>query len=356
MKLPLGPLMVKEMVKSEKAARKDQKQVFIVKSATRSGGLDYLHISLIILVIILIGLAFSLSRFSSVRLVNCQYGINNGTCSTASANSLQALRSAEKIIAGYSTVTTSLSLLPYYTLPSHYNASYIANSDKWLVYAPYTNPYTGNIISMYVLLNRNLTLNTSLMQTLPPSEVTDNYVVASGTISIKNKSLSTTNTPIPVNLIIDPYVSGAMSAIKFAVNTSKKYSKNITMEYDFIFTNAASSKYSGYGKAETQQLANYLFCASKHANFYNFTNNLSKIFVGNPLTHSRLAGIINQSGMNYTQILDCVATSSKQMYYQSVFAEFYKVTTTPLFIVNGKYETIPTKLNEAINYSLDTLK
>lgn len=346
------------MVKSNKTKKNDQKKsdpVFIIKPVTKNGGLDYLHISLIILVIILISLAFSLSRFNSVKLVNCQYGINNGTCISSTTNSLQAIRAAEKVMAGYSTINTSLSLLPYYTLPNQYNASYITKLNKWLVYTPYTNPYTKNVVSMYIILNQNLTLNTSLMQTLSPIRVTDNYVVAPGTVSINGKLLSTTNTPISVNLIIDPYASGAISAIRSAVNSSMKYKNSIKMNYDFIFTNAASSKYNGYGVAETQQLASYIFCASKYTNFYNFTTNLSKVFNGNPLTQSQLSNIVNESGMNYKKIINCVATSSKPLYYQSLFAEFYNITSTPTFIVNGKYETISTKLNEAINYSLNTL-
>jgi len=73
-------------------ASKNKEPVFIVKPALKRGGLDYLHISLIALVIVLIALAFSLAFFKQGTVVkNCYYGVVNGTCATQQYNSSQVL-------------------------------------------------------------------------------------------------------------------------------------------------------------------------------------------------------------------------------------------------------------------------
>ncbi len=342
--------------KGKMAASNAERPAFIVKPIARSGGLDYLHITLLILIVILVALVLSLSRFTSVKLVDCQFGIVNGTCVNVISNSTAAIMAAKQIMAGYSTVNTSLSLLPYYTLPNMYKAYYIGGNGSWLVYTPYINPYTGNIVRMYLVLNSNMALNTSLMETLLPSSPTKNYVAAPGTVSISGKLPSSSNIPIPVNLIIDPYSVGSISAIKAAINASNEFGANIVVNYDFIFTSAAVDKYNGYGSAQTQQLAYYLFCASKQSNFSAFVNNTGYMFNGNPLTNAQLESIANESGINYTDAADCVANSAEALYFQSQFAQLYNVTSTPEFIVNGRYETISTRLGDAINYSLSEIR
>ncbi len=335
--------------------RDSKAPVFLVRPASKAGGLDYLHITLIILVVILIGLAVALTRFSSVKLVNCQYGIVNGTCANEVSNSTQAIMAARRIMASYSTVNTSLSLLPFYTLPNSYTATYLPQNGGWLVYTPYQDPYTGANIIMYLVLNNNLTLNTSVMQTLSPIKETDNYVVAPGVVSLSGKSDATTSTPIPVNLILDVYAKGSISAIQSAINASLKYKGEVNVSYDFIFTNASVSKYAEYGKGNTQILASYIFCASSRPEFSNFILNLSKVFSGNPIDIPELNAVSNGTGINYTYMQSCLSNSSKPLYYQSLFAQLYNVTSTPEFIVNGKYQTISTKLDQAINYSLSNL-
>lgn len=334
---------------------KSKAPVFLVRPASKAVGLDYLHIALIILVIILVGLAIALSRFSSVKLVNCQYGIVNGSCVTESYNSTQAIMAARRIMASYSTVNTSLSLLPFYTLVNSYRATYLPQDGKWLVYTPYNDPYTGANVSMYLVLNKNLTLNTSVMQTLSPIRETENYVVAPGVISLSGKSESVSEAPIPVNLILDVYAKGALSAIQSAINASIRYKGRVNVSYDFIFTNASVSKYAEYGKGNTQILASYIFCASKQPEFAGFITNLSKVFDGNPIDIPELNAISNGTGINYTYMQSCISNSSKPLYYQSLFAQLYNVTSTPEFIVNGKYQTISTRLDQAINYSLSNL-
>ncbi len=325
---------------------------FIVKPATRGGGLDYLHITLILLVLILIGIALALSRFTSVKLVNCEYGIVNGTCASQSYNTSAALMSAKRIIAGYAASNTSLSLIPYYTIPSEYNAIYIQSSKTWFVYTPYIDPYTNQTVSMLLVLNRNLSLNESLSQTIPPPYTSNDYAVANGTVKLAGHVASATSKPIPVNLVIDPYSKGSVPAIKALINASKRYGNAITPEYDFIFTATAQSKYPSFGKVETQALAAYIFCASNQTGFQNFMNYTAVAFTGNPVPISSLNTIINQSDINYTYMRECVLNSAKPLYYQSLFAQFYNITETPEFIVNGEYETISTRLNASIEYAL----
>ncbi len=363
MKIPPGPngdyLEKKKKDGNEgiKIVAKKSAPVFIVKQATKTGGLDYLHIALILLVVILVGLSLSLSRFSAIKTVNCEYGMVNGTCTTAPqylSDSGNAIMAAKRIIAGYSASNTSFALLPYYTIPSEYNATYIQNIEKWLVYTPYNDPYTNQTVSMFLILNKNFTLNESLTQTIPPPYITENYVVANGTVKIAGHVLSTTSKPIPVNLVIDPYSKDSISAIKAMINASQLYGNSITPEYDFIFTGAAQSKYASFGTVETQAIAAYLFCASNQTGFPVFVNDLSVAFSGNPVQVSSLDTITNQSGINYTYMKNCVLNSAKPLYYQSLFAQFYNITSTPEFIINGDYETVSTKLDGTIKYALSS--
>ena len=344
--------MEEKKIKQSKIVIKKATPAFIVKSATRRGGLDYLHITLIVLVVVLVGLALSLSRFSAVKLVNCEYGVVNGTCASQSYNSSAVLMSAKKIIAGYLSSNTSLSLIPYYTIPSEYNAIYAPVSQKWFVYTPYIDPYTNQTVGMFLVLNKNLSLNESLSQTIPPSYTSNDYVIANGTVKLAGHVASTTSKPIPINLVVDPYSKDSVRAIEAMINASKTFGNEITPKYDFIFTATAQSKYQSFGIVETQALASYIFCASNQTEFPSFMNYTSVAFTGNPVPVSSLDTITNQSGINYTYMRECVLNSAKPLYYQSLFAQFYNITTTPEFIVNGEYETISTRLNASIGYAL----
>ena len=326
--------------------------VFIVKRASRLGGLDYLHISLIVLIVILVALAFELSTFKTT--VQCSYGAGlNGTCITPKYNSTQALGAAEQIIASYSTINSSLALLPYYVLPNESNVSFMGNQNEWLVTMPYKDPFTGQrLMFSMTLYGQNLSLAHPFMQTLSPTSHTQNKAIGVGAISLSGKVLCTTTPPYPAYMITDPYAPGAFSAIRDAINASRRYNSTINMTYKFIFEGNSVEKYSKYGINGTQLLGMYLACASTQQKFGDFMSNLSTVFNGNPLSENILSSIVNGSDLNVSEFNTCMESVPTVMEHQAQLAVFYNITETPAFIVDCKYQAIPQTLDSAINYTL----
>lgn len=345
--------------KSDTGTIKTSKEpVFIVKPAFRHYGLDYLHISLIALVIILVGLSFALATFKpGVLLQNCTYGSLNGTCNTPIHNSSTALAAAERALASYAYFNTSLSILPYFTLVNQSQVSYLPSSREWLVVMPFLNPafnYTKFNVSM-LLYDSNLTLALSSLQTLKPIYYPNNTVVALGTVSYYGKAPCSLSKPIPVWFVIDPYAPGAIPAMYTGINTSKKYGPAINLTYHVIFTGYASKFYSGYGTAYTQNLGRYITCASKQPRFTQFLSNLSIAYSGNPINNQTLYQIVLGSNLNITPFNTCMQNVTSYINNQALLAKLYNIVSTPQYIVNCRYGAIPQTLNYAINYTLKSL-
>jgi hypothetical protein len=343
--------MAKENKKIE-----NKEPIMLVRPAVRRFGLDYLHVTLIILVIILAGLAFALSHFSpGSTVLNCPYGLdNNSTCVTPHSTSAQALASAESIIASYAETNSSYSLLPYYSEANKANVSYITNQSEWLVVVPFVDPLNENVTS-YIsmqLYDSNLTL-ARISQQIPSSPyTTQNQAVAFGAVSLAGKTACLSNVT-PVYAFIDPYAPGATQGMLAGVNASNKFGSAINLTYKFIFTGSALSLYKGYGINTTQQDALDLWCASVQQNrFAAFLANYSIVFTGTPPSNSTLQQVAIGSGLNMTQFGSCLSAAPSILDNQALFASYYNVQTTPTYIVNCKYQTIPETLNSAIQYAL----
>jgi hypothetical protein len=341
-----------------KKKQKASEPVFIIKPALKRGGLDYLHISLIALVLVLVALAFSLAYFKQgVVLENCQYGIVNGTCSAPKYNSTQALAAAERVLASYAYVNSSLSLLPYYSEVGLANVSFIQSENEWFIQIPYEDPllnYKTFYVSM-LLSGNNLTLVQPFLQTVKPVSYTNNSVVSLGVVNISGRVLCTTKTPIPVYLMVDPYAPGAMQSINNAINLSDSLRNSINMSYKIIFTNYSRSFYSGYGTGTTQDLGRYLLCTSSQKDFAGYVANLSKVFVGRPLDNLTLYQTAEGSGINLTMLSACMDNSTQTLQFQASLAQLYNIVSTPQYVVDCKYSAIPQTVGEAINYTLDSL-
>jgi hypothetical protein len=335
-----------------------QEPVFIIKPALKHGGLDYLHISLIALVIILIALAFSLSYFKQGTIIkNCAYGIVNGTCSQPQYNSSQALGAAEKILAGYAYINTPISVLPYYSEPNKANVSYIQSQNVWLVKIPYMNPLANSSTYYFSMLlsGSNLSLIQSFYQNTVAPEATNNSVAAFGAVQIYGKQFCQTSAPISVYLLTDPYAPGAFSAISQAANLSTKYGNRLNVSYKFIFTGYATNWYPGYGVNETQLLGKYLFCSAAQNGMQAYSANVSKIYAGRPLPNETLYNTAVGSGLNVQELNSCIANSTSTLDAQALLAKFYGVATTPQYVVDCRYSAIPETVTSAINYTLQQL-
>ncbi len=351
--------MAKE--KAEKNPKISGKEpVFIVKPALKNYGLDYLHISLIALVIILIVLAFALSSFKQgIVVTNCQYGSNStGSCNTTVHNSTQVLAAAERYLAAYSNVNTSLALVPYYALVNKSKVSYLVQGREWLVVVPYIDPFVKNtIFNMSLLLyDSNLSLANSFQQTLLPSVKTNNSVVALGTVSLYGEAACRTSTPIPIYVVTDPYAPGAINALNTTIKAARQYGSRINVSYFFIFSGYSISYYKGYGVSQTQYLGMYMECASQQRDrFPQFLSNLSIAYTGSPIGNQTLYQIVLGSGLNTSEFSGCMNNVTRTLNVQAEFANLYHIVSTPTVIVNCRYSTIPQTINYAINYSLNNL-
>ena len=330
----------------------------IVRPAVRRWGLDYLHVSLIVLVVILVALAFALSAFKSGPVYeNCINGIVNGTCTGPAHSGAQALSAGESILASYAPVNSSLSLLAYYSSPNEGNASYIANSSEWLVQIPYLNPFSGNKYEVTMLLyDSNLSLVRPFLQTAAPAQITKNKVVSLGVIELAGKSMCTAQKPFPVYDIVDPYAPGATQGLFRGINASQTYGNEVNVSYKIVFTGYAVDKYSSYGINETQEVGAYLLCASNQPRFDAFLENYSLVFNGNPINALTLSQTAQGSGLNMSQLNTCLANASNVLTAQAKLTQFYNITTTPTFVINCRYSTIPQTLGYAIPYAINQTK
>ena len=343
-----------------KNAKKNEKEpVFIIRPAIKNYGLDYLHISLIVLVIILVGLALALSTFKQgTVLQNCSYGIVNGTCATLKYNSTQALASAERILASYAQINTTLALLPYYSLVNQSSVSYLQNQSEWLVIMPYIDPLAGNEISnmTMVLSGNDLSLKSSSLETIKPPKGGNNSVSGLGAVDLYGKALCTLTKPVPVYLITDPYAPGAISSLYTAVNAGKQFSGSVNISYDFIFSDYAVRFYNGSGVERTQALGRYLMCASRQPErLVPFLSNLSIVYLGSPVSNYTLTQVEDGSGMNLSRFNACLGNATTSLNNQASLARLYGVTSTPEFIVDCKYASIPQTVDYAIDYTLKSL-
>ncbi len=346
-------------MQSRKSARGRAKEqpVFVVRS-TRMGGLDYLHISLLVLVAVLIGLAFALAYFQpGIMLKDCPYGVLNDTCAPAPYNASQVMSAVGRVLDGYARSNSSLSLLAYYSMPNRTSFSYSADTGEWVAIVPYVDPFYNNeTLNATFVLSNTLALKQSFLSMVNPARPGNDTVVAFGTIALSGKSLCAYRQPIPVYFISDPYVPGFVGYLNGAVNMSRKYAGRVNMSYYFIASQYAASKYAQYGAGTTQNLLRYLACASSQSGFGRFVSNLSIGYTGNPLSNSTLHDMVLGSGLNSTRFSACLANVSSALVAQSTLASFYNVQSVPAYIVDCRYGSIPDVVGGAINYTLNEVK
>jgi hypothetical protein len=343
--------------KTKKDPRLSGKEaVFIVKPVLKGHGLDYLHVTLLALVVILVAFAFVLS-YSKPASIGTSCNANSISCSTPQHNQSQVLSAANQALVYYSSINTSLSLLPYYSLVNQSIASYVPSGKYWLVVIPYISPYSRSTTYNFsmVIYDSNLTVKNAYINSIRPIGVSGKSVSALGVVSIDDTAACNTTKPIPVYLITDPYAPGTFAAINTLITASSTYGSSIDAKYFMVFSKYAISKYAGFGAGQTQLMGNYMYCASKQRNFAQFMSNLTIAYTGQPLSNLTLTQIAEGSLLNQSQMSECLTNSSATIDYQAELASRYNITATPQLIVNCKYFTLPQTLGYAINYSLKSI-
>ncbi len=350
--------MAKIKKRNSKTQKKENKTkpIFLVK-ATKIGGIDYLHISLIALVIILIALAFAFAKLKPINTCynlnnSVNYGISNNSCVKLEHNNTQVLNAVEKLLAGYATVNSTFSLLPYYSYVNDSKIYYLENANKYFVEIPFKDPFISNkTLNFSMLLNgSNLALINTFTQSLIQPKNTNNKVVHFGVVKLAGKVACATSNTIPIYLFNDPYSVSALSSLFNAINISKK-NPNINMSYYFIFGLSSIKFYNSYGTYKTQLFGQYLACSSQQPEFYAFLSNISKLFSGSPLSNYTLYQTAYGSGLNTSQLNTCITNSTNLLTKESNLAKFYNIVSVPEFVINCEYTSLPQTLINAVNYS-----
>ncbi len=339
--------------KNNQKLKQLKEPAFIVKPVAKNYGLDYLHLTLIVLVAVLVLLAFGLSYSKPAKVITC-----TGVCSNSTHNSTAVLAAAESYLASYRSLNSSISLIPYYSLPNQSTVSYMPSDKQWLVTMPYVDPLSSNSIFniTLVMYDSNLSVRQAYLQSIKPPGISNYSVAGLGAISLTTQAECSTTKPIPVYLFADPYAPGMLSALRTAIKASTAYGNSIKMNYYFVFSGYSVSKYKGYGVNTTQYLGRYLSCAAKQQRFNDFVSNLSIGYDGSPLSNLTLYQMALGSGLNTSALGSCIDNTSTSLAYQADLYKSYQVINTPQFVVNCKYLTLPETLDYAINYSLANTK
>lgn len=342
-------------MKGKDRLKRLKEPVFIVKPVAKNYGLDYLHVTLIVLAAVLVLLAFGLAYSKPATLVSCTGATG---CGNSAHNSTAVLAAAESYLASYRSLNSSISLIPYYSLPNESTVSYMPSSNQWLVMMPYVDPLSANSIFNITLIiyDSNLTVRQAYLQTIRPPGISNYSVTGLGVISLGTQTVCSAAKPIQIYLFSDPYAPGTLSALRTAINASATYGNSIKMNYYFVFSGYSVSKYKGYGVNATQYMGRYLSCASRQPRFRYFVSNLSSGYNGNPLSNLTLYQMALGSGLNTSALNACIDNSSASLAYQADLYRNYQIINTPQFVVNCKYLTLPETLDYAVNYSLERIK
>jgi hypothetical protein len=345
--------------RNRKDAVKKSEPVLLLRPVTNSIGLDYLHMTLIVLVIVLVAFAFALSQFKQGVLVqSCAYGTSaNETCITPVHNSTQVLAAAQQILASYATFNTSLSLLAYYTYANRANVSFLSGQKEWLVVFPYADPLLNNETQYFseIIYDSNLTLAKPFIQTANPLAHSKNQVIGKGIVSIYGKVAcpAAGTGQIPVYAFIDPYAPGAVQGIYAGINASSDFQKSINLTYKFIFTGYAESNYKSFGINQTQEVGEYLWCASQQSRFAAFMANFTRLYSGKPIPNSTVQQVAQGSGLNMSVFNGCTAQAPGVLERQVLLQQLYGVVSTPTYVVNCQYAAVPETLGTAIKFALN---
>ncbi len=329
--------------------RNVKEPAFIVKPVARNFGMDYLHLALLALVVILVALLFAVNSMKPVHVVT--------SCSGASCalqpqhNASQAISAAEHLLPYYANINSTASLLPYYSIANESNASYIPSIGEWMVRIPYIDPLANDSkYNLTIFLGDNsLNVTSAYITYLRPISNPNLTVTKLGSIDVSSQAQCASKPPYPVYFVTDPYAPGALQSLKAAIKYGQSEGSQVNMSYYFVIGKYALSKYQGYGAYNTDNIARYLTCASRTAQFSSFVSNLTTAFDGSPLSNATLLDVVLGSGENSNGISTCLANATQSLNYQSELVRTYHITSTPIFVVDCKYVALPQTLGYAVN-------
>ncbi len=332
--------------KNNKAAPEPR---IIIRPIGRFGGLDGIHISLLI-VILLLG-ALLLVTTSGMKLAARNSTNSSANVMLATHNQSQILGVAERFVAGYMNVNGTLSLLPYISNVSAAKLYYINASKEWLVSIPAKNPQNNQTFVVSMLISDTNTMQiTPLEQIAKPAALGNYSVAALGTVKIQNSAACSTENPLQVYLFTDPYAIGGIASLLNATALESRLAGRVNISVYMLDSPATQAVANIHGFANASALSQYLFCAYGRANFTKFASAAGSVLQNGYISPGTLSSLAN-STFGAGALSSCLATAADKISNQELFGKFYSINQVPIAVVNCQYLAIPQTLQDAICYA-----
>jgi len=293
--------------------------VKIVKASEK--GFDYLHFSLMFLVLVLIALIFFLA--SNQKIYIQQQALHSKE---------EILNFSSRIIASY--LNSNYSFIPFSSsLPQ---ASFF--NGTWIVEANVSKEKLIIIIDDKNLSIKNIYFATSI----PKVSVGNLKIVANGVIELNYPKCNETF------WFIDPYSINSLTTLNYS---------NPQTKFVFIFTKDSLILMNNptYGINRTQLLTRYLYCAYKQGKLIKFVDSLKSLGIvisprAFPVHEEILKSASSLASLNFSQLNSCLNSSTQALNVQATLAKFYNITSSPVVLVDCKYLTIPQHVSDALAY------
>ncbi len=333
----------------------------IIKPLGRYGGLDSLHLSLAVAVVLLFLLLLVVSYGKPILITsnstsNCTNSSAGGSCPGPKHTAAQIGLLAEQVLASYGGINSSLSLLPFISNSSAMNVSYLPASKSWYVFLPAKN-FVSNIGFTFAILISDLNTSeiTPLLQTVKPSRISNNSVVSLGVVKLAGKAPCLARSPMNLYWFIDPYAFGAVKSLENASTIEQLYGSRANLTIKIIVGQDTQRVASSTSLFNALQLSRYTFCASKQKNFAGFVSDLNGYYSGAYVPQTDLNNSARAASLNFTQLNACLDSATQAINSQALLAQYYNITQTPEAVVDCQYLALPQTAKQALCYANSTL-
>lgn len=336
------------------ARRKAENQIkepsMVVRPVSKLGGLDYIHVALAALVVILIALLLVVSYGKPTTTTNHTVNTTNVTGVKALHNSTQVKMIMERFLASYQNINSSFSLLPFSSNVSAINVSFVPSLREWYSTVPVRWPGTNQTFTLSAIVNDlNGSVVLSQVQISRPAALSSNYVVAQGVVKVSGAYACGTN-QTSLYWFIDPYTPGSLQSLSNMTALRSKYGGELNATVKILFSQYSERIADAYGLNNSEALGEYLFCASTQDNFSGFVNNVEVQSANGYVSRSALSQLANVSKLNTSALNTCLSTSLQKINYQALLAQHYNITSSPLTLTDCQYLAIPQTTNNALCY------
>ena len=335
----------------------------LVRPIRKLGGLDNIHLALLVLVAILIALVVVVSYSKPVIVksisnssLNCTYSAVNGTCANPMHNATQIKLSVERQLANYQYLNSSLSQIAYLANVSAMNLTYAPASRMWYASLPVQNPSASGTFVLTMTVN-DITgsVQSASIQTVLPPILSQSYVASQGVIRDAKASVCAIQQPLHIQWFIDPYAPGAVQSLLNYTALQRRYGSKINASVDIIFSQYTTAYANAFGTSNAQALGQYTYCASSQPNFKLFAATLNSAFTNSYMSPNNLNAIAQSSGLNMGSLASCLNASSTSISAQELLAQYYGIVFTPTAVTNCEYISVPPTVRNAVCYSNSTM-